>query len=58
MRKYISEFIGTFTLVLFGCGTAVIAGGKALSQLWMFLVVPTLAGILSGILFRTKVLET
>jgi aquaporin Z len=28
MRKYLAEFIGTFTLVLFGCGTAVIAGGQ------------------------------
>ncbi len=28
MNKYIAEFIGTFTLVLFGCGTAVVAGGK------------------------------
>ena len=26
MKKYVAEFIGTFTLVLFGCGTAVIAG--------------------------------
>lgn len=26
MKKYIAEFIGTFTLVLIGCGTAVIAG--------------------------------
>ena len=26
MRKYVAEFIGTFTLVLFGCGTAVVAG--------------------------------
>ncbi|SHF28247.1 aquaporin Z [Kaistia soli DSM 19436] len=26
MRKPIAEFIGTFTLVLFGCGSAVIAG--------------------------------
>lgn len=26
MRKYLAEFIGTFTLVLIGCGTAVIAG--------------------------------
>lgn len=26
MKKYIAEFIGTFTLVLFGCGTAVVAG--------------------------------
>lgn len=28
MKKYIAELIGTFTLVLFGCGTAVVAGGS------------------------------
>ena len=27
MNKPLAEFIGTFTLVLFGCGSAVIAGG-------------------------------
>ncbi len=26
MKKYVAEFIGTFTLVLFGCGSAVLAG--------------------------------
>ena len=26
MKKQVAEFIGTFTLVLFGCGSAVIAG--------------------------------
>lgn len=26
MKKYLAEFIGTFTLVLFGCGAAVVAG--------------------------------
>jgi aquaporin Z len=26
MKKYLAELIGTFTLVLFGCGTAVVAG--------------------------------
>ena len=28
MRKYISEFIGTLVLVLFGCGIAVLSGGN------------------------------
>ena len=28
MKKCLAEFIGTFTLVLFGCGTAVVAGDK------------------------------
>jgi len=27
MKKYIAEFIGTLTLVFFGCGTAVVCGG-------------------------------
>jgi aquaporin Z len=29
MKKYTAEFIGTFSLVLFGCGSAVIAGTSA-----------------------------
>src|SRR5579871_2135044 len=28
MKKYIAELVGTFILVLFGCGTAVVAGDK------------------------------
>ena len=28
MKKYISEFVGTFVLVLVGCGTAVFTGGN------------------------------
>lgn len=28
MKKVIAEFIGTFTLVLFGCGSAVLAGAE------------------------------
>jgi aquaporin Z len=29
MKKFLAEFIGTFSLVLFGCGSAVIAGNAA-----------------------------
>ena len=28
MKKYFAEMVGTFILVLFGCGTAVVAGDK------------------------------
>ncbi|MCP4750507.1 MAG: aquaporin, partial [Proteobacteria bacterium] len=38
-------------------GPALFAGAKALSQLWLFIVVPSLGGILAGILFRIKALE-
>lgn len=27
MKKYLAEFLGTFVLVFFGCGTAVVCGG-------------------------------
>ena len=34
MKKMVAEFIGTFTLVLFGCGAAVIAGmGKGATSI-------------------------
>ncbi len=39
-------------------GPAIFVGGKALSQLWLFLIVPSLAGLVAGILFRIKALET
>lgn len=38
-------------------GPALFVGGKAVAQLWMFLVVPSIGGIVAGLLFRTKVLE-
>ncbi|HOW17692.1 MAG TPA: aquaporin [Phycisphaerae bacterium] len=38
-------------------GPALLVGGKALSQVWLFLIVPSLGGILAGALFRGKVLE-
>ncbi len=38
-------------------GPALLVGGKALSQVWLFLLVPSVAGIIAGLLFRTKALE-
>jgi aquaporin Z len=38
-------------------GPAIFAGGKALSQVWLFLLVPSLGGLVAGLLFRTKALE-
>lgn len=38
-------------------GPALFAGTKALSQVWMFLIVPCVAGICAGILFKLKALE-
>jgi aquaporin Z len=38
-------------------GPAVFVGGTALKQVWLFLVVPTIAGAVAGWLFRSKLLE-
>ena len=38
-------------------GPALLVGGTALAQVWMFLLVPSLGGVVAGLLFRTKVLE-
>ncbi|QCK88813.1 aquaporin [Phreatobacter aquaticus] len=38
-------------------GPAVFVGGQALAQVWMFLIVPTIAGAVAGLLFRNKTLE-
>ena len=38
-------------------GPALLVGGQALSQVWMFLVIHSIAGIVSGIVCRTKVLD-
>jgi aquaporin Z len=37
-------------------GPALFAGGNALKQLWLFLVIPSVGGIVAGLLFRTKLL--
>jgi len=38
-------------------GPALLVGGQALAQVWMFLLVPSLAGIVGGVLYRTGLLE-
>ncbi|MGA3333051.1 MAG: aquaporin [Terracidiphilus sp.] len=38
-------------------GPALLVGGQALKQVWLFLVFPSLGGIAAGLLFRTKLLE-
>jgi len=38
-------------------GPALFVGGKALQQLWVFLVFPSLGGLVAGLLFRIKLLE-
>jgi len=37
-------------------GPALLVGGKALAQVWLFLLVPSVAGIVAGLLFRFKAL--
>jgi aquaporin Z len=38
-------------------GPALFVGGKAMEQIWLFLLMPSLGGIAAGLLFRTKALE-
>ncbi len=38
-------------------GPALFVGGAALAQVWLFLVVPSIAGLVAGLLFRLKALE-
>jgi len=38
-------------------GPALLVGGHALSQVWLFLIVPSLAGIVAGLLFKTGLLS-
>jgi aquaporin Z len=37
-------------------GPALLVGGKALAQVWLFLLVPSVGGAVAGLLFRTKAL--
>ncbi|MFN3312877.1 MAG: aquaporin Z [Hyphomonas sp.] len=38
-------------------GPAVLVGGQAISQLWLFLIAPLIGAALAGLLFRRKLLE-
>jgi aquaporin Z len=38
-------------------GPALFVGGKAMSQIWLFLLIPSLGGLVAGLLFRTRMLE-
>jgi aquaporin Z len=38
-------------------GPALFVGGKALAQVWLFLLVPSVGGILAGLLFRSGLLS-
>jgi aquaporin Z len=38
-------------------GPALMVGGQAMRQVWLFLVVPSVAGAVAGLLFRCKALE-
>jgi aquaporin Z len=37
-------------------GPALLVGGQALSQVWLFLVFPSLGGLVAGLLFKTGAL--
>lgn len=38
-------------------GPAILAGGQALSQLWLFIVAPLVGAVIGGLFFRLKLLE-
>lgn len=38
-------------------GPALLVGGKALAQVWLFLLVPSVAGVVAGVLYRTGLLD-
>lgn len=37
-------------------GPALLVGGKAMAQVWLFLLVPSVGGAVAGLLFKTKLL--
>ncbi|MGH9430687.1 MAG: aquaporin [Terriglobia bacterium] len=39
-------------------GPALLVGGQALGQVWMFLIVPSLGGVVAGLIYRARILAT
>ena len=54
IRKFAVEFLGTAILVFFAVGVArslgpaLVVGGAALSQVWLFIVAPLIGGVLAA----------
>jgi aquaporin Z len=38
-------------------GPAVFVGGEAIKQVWLFIVMPAVGGLIAGALFRAKILS-
>lgn len=62
LKKYLAELVGTFTLTFLGCaaavslncsiGPALFEGGKALSDIWVFIVDPLAGGALAALVWK------
>lgn len=66
MKKYLAEAIGTFVLVLIGCGTAALIGcdvtggylattfafGLSIVVVWVFIVAPIIGGALAAVCYK------
>lgn len=55
VKRSAAEFIGTFWLVLGGCGStgpALLEGGIALQQLWLFWLAPIVGAVLAGVIVK------
>jgi hypothetical protein len=58
-KKYLAEIFGIHITGVSvnparSLGPALIVGGKAMAQVWLFLVVPSACGAVAGLLFRAK----
>jgi aquaporin Z len=51
-KKLLAELIGTSVNPARSFGPAIFAGGKALSQLWLFFVAPILGAVLAALIWK------